>query len=211
MRRALLGLAAAAFTVLAFAGPAGAASAQVTQFRFSGSFANAFWFTSSATSATGTTISVFKRNTGSGLFIEQFTSRYDANRNITGYTDTTADVTSGFSFTLRQPLASASLSATGLPGQTCTYDANFQQIGCTATTIDVTAAWTGQGPINRGVSNEHFKIDGFSETDHSSGTDRNAVATGTFNGDTLTASELQDALIGTANVGTATVCIGGSC
>jgi hypothetical protein len=211
MRRALLGLAATTITLLALAGTASAASDQVTHFKFTGTFANAFWFTSSATSATGTSISVSKSSQGSRLFVERFTSNYDTNGNITGSTDTSVVVTSGFSFALQQPLASASLSGSGLPATTCTYDANFNQIGCSATTIDVTAAWTGQGPILRGVSNLHFKTDGFSETDHSNGTDRNAVATGTFNGDTLTASELQYADLGTTNSGSIYVCIGTSC
>ena len=54
MRRVLIGLAVTTFTLLALAGPASAASGQVTQFRFHGTFADAFWFTSSATSFTAT-------------------------------------------------------------------------------------------------------------------------------------------------------------
>ena len=98
-----------------------------------------------------------------------------------------------------------------LPGQTCTFDANFNLIGCTATTIDVTVAWTGQGPISRNVFNDHFKSDGFSETVHFNGTDRNATATGTFNGSTLTAGNLLEADLTTDSSGTVRVCIGTSC
>lgn len=211
MRRALLALAAAAFTLLALAGPASAAPGQVTQFRFSGTFADADWFTSSATSFTETYVTVSESRQGSELFVDQVTYTFDTNGNFTGATVTVADVTSGFSFTVRQPLASASLSGSGLPATTCTYDANFNLIGCTATSIDVTAAWTGQGPITRGVSTDHFKSDGFSETDHSNGTHRAATATGTFNGNTLSASQLQFANLGTTRSGTTTICIGTSC
>jgi hypothetical protein len=84
---------------------------------------------------------------GSELFADQSTFTHDSSGNFTGATETFADVTSGFSVTLQQPLASASLSGSGLPGETCTFDANFNLIGCTAATIDVTVAWTGQGPI----------------------------------------------------------------
>jgi spermidine/putrescine-binding protein len=42
MRRALIGLAVAAFTLLAVAAPASAASSQVTHFSFSGTFADAY-------------------------------------------------------------------------------------------------------------------------------------------------------------------------
>src|SRR6266851_5377001 len=154
MRRALLALAVTMFTVLALAGPASAASGQVTRFSFHGTFADALWFTSSATS---------------------FTDNLDANGNFTGATDTSADVTSGFSFAIQKSLASASTSGSGLPATTCTFDANFNLIGCSATTIDVNATWTGQGPISRAVFNEHFKSDGFSVTDHFNGTDRAAT------------------------------------
>jgi len=210
MRRALIGLAVTAFTVLALAGPASAAPAQVTHLRFSGAFADAVWTTSSATSFTNTFINVSKSNQGSQLVVSQFIENLDANGNPTGLTITSAVVTSGFSFTISQSLASASTSGSGLPATTCTFDANFNLIGCDPTTIDVAAAWTGQGPITRGVFNDHFKSDGFSVTDHFNGTQRDATATGTIGGLTLTASEGEGEL-GTANSGTTTVCIGTSC
>ena len=212
MRRALIGLAVTTFTVLAFAGPASAAPGQVTQFRFHGTFADAFWFTSSATSFTDTMVSVSQSKQGSELFVDQFTGNLDANGNFTGGTDTSADVTSGFSFAIQKSqLTSASTSGSGLPATTCTFDANFNVIGCSATTIDVNSSWTGQGPIGRAVSNSHFKSDGFSVTDHFNGTDRAATATGTVGGLTLSASELQFADLGSANSGTITICIGTSC
>jgi hypothetical protein len=211
MRRALLGLAVTALAVLAFAGPAGAATGQVTHFRFSGTSAEALWFAGTATSSTATSVDVSKSKQGSELFADQFTVTFDSSGNVTGATDTSADVTSGFSFALQQPLASASVSGLGLAGQTCTFDANFNLIGCTAATIDVTAAWTGQGPISRGVFNDHLKSDGFSETDHFHGTARDATATGTFTGSTLTAGDLQFADLATNSFGAVTVCIGTSC
>ena len=212
MRRALISLAAAAFTVLALAGPAGAASGQVTHFNFSGKFAEADWSSSSATRTTETLFQVVSNRGGSpSLFVERFSSTSDANGNLTGFIDTTADTNNGVSFALPQSLASASLSAFGVPAQTCTFDANFNQIGCEATTINVTAAWTGQGPISRGVSTSHVKTDGFSVTTHDNGTFRDASATGTFNGTTFSASQLNFADFGTDKSGSVTVCVGGSC
>src|SRR5260370_34618550 len=84
MRRALIGLAVTAFTVLAFAGPASAAPGQVTRFSFHGIVADAFWSTSSATSFTDTTLSVSQSMQGSELFVDQFTGNTDANGNFTG-------------------------------------------------------------------------------------------------------------------------------
>jgi hypothetical protein len=212
MRRALIGLAVTMFTVLAFAGPASAASGQVMRFSFHGTFADAFWFTSSAASFTATTVSVSQSMRGSELFVDQFTGNLDASGNFTGGTDTSADVTSGFSSAIEKPtLTSASVSGSGLPATTCTIDRMGNVISCSATTIDATVAWSGQGPLTRAVFNDHFKTAGFSENDHFNGTDRAATAAGTVAGSTLSASELQYADIGTANSGTITRCIGTSC
>jgi hypothetical protein len=84
-------------------------------------------------------------------------------------------------------------------------------VECADTTIDVSVTWTGQGPIGRSVVNEHFKSDGVLLTEHSSGTSRNATATGMLAGLTLSASDLQFADLGTTKSGTTTVCIGNNC
>jgi hypothetical protein len=200
------------FTVLALAGQASAAPGQVTVFRFHGVFANALWFTSSATSFTATSVNVSTSMQGSELFVDQFTGNLNANGNFTGGTDTSADVTSGFLFAIQKSqLATAGTSGSGLPATTCTIDATGNPVSCTATTIDANAAWTGQGPISRSVSNHHFKTNGFSENDHFNGTDRAATATGTVGGLTLSTSALQFADLGTANSGTITVCKGTGC
>jgi hypothetical protein len=211
MRRAFTGLAVAAFTVLAVAGPASAAPAQVTHVKLSGTVADVLWFTSSATSSTFTSVDVSKSAQGSRLVVDEVTDNYDASGNFTGGAQTLADVASGFSFTLRQPLASASLSGSSLPATTCTFDANFNTIGCSATTIGASVTWTGQGTITRGWFNEHFKNDGFSEIDHFYGTNRHASATGIVGGLTLSASELQFADLGNFKSGTVTVCVGNGC
>src|SRR5262249_1363558 len=164
MRRALIGLAGTAFTGLALAGPAGAASGQGPRFSVHGTFADAFWFTSSATSFTATSVNVSQSMQGSELFVDQFTGNPDKGGNFTGGTDTFADVTSGFSFAIdKVKLTSASTSGSGLPATTCTVDAMGNPISCKATTIDVTVIWTGQGSIIRSVFNDHFKTVGFSE------------------------------------------------
>jgi len=211
MRRTLIGL-AVALAVVAVAGPASAAPGQVTHFRFHGSFAEAEWFMSTDTSFTDTFINVSRAKQGSELFVDQFTANFDASGTFTGATDTFADVTSGFMFSIDSAkLSGASVNGSGLPATTCTYDADFNLIGCTDTTIDASATWTGQGPIARGTFNDHFKVDGFSVSDHFNGTDRDATATRSIGGLTLTASDLEFADLGTTNAGTTTLCIGNSC
>jgi hypothetical protein len=213
MRRALFALALGAVTglALALAGPASAASGQVTHVRFHGGFAEAFWETSTATRLTETIVTASASKQGSQLFVDQFTVHFDAHGNFAGATDTFSEVTRGFSFTLRHRLAGASLSGSGLPATTCTFDPNFDPTRCTATTIGVTVTWTGQGPITRSVSNDRFKSDGFRATEHFNGTFRAATATGRVAGRTLRASDSEDADLGTAKSGSTTVCIGNSC
>ena len=115
MRRALFALALAAVTglALALAGPASAASGQVTHVRFHGAFANAFWETSTATRVTDTEVNVSTSKQGSQLFVLQGIRHLDANGNFAGLTSTLSQLTSGFSFTLPQSLAGASLSGSG--------------------------------------------------------------------------------------------------
>jgi hypothetical protein len=211
MRRVFFGLAVAALTVLSLAGPASAASGQVTHFRFHGGFAEATWTSSTATSSGTISTDTSITAANGGLFVEQFTSNLDASGNFTGGTDTLANVTSGFSFTIPQSLAGASVSGSGLSARVCTFDADFNQTGCSDTAIDVNATWTGQGLIARGVSNGHFKNGGFSVSQHTSGTSRAATAIGTVIGITYSVADLAFADLGFTKEGSTTVCIGGSC
>ena len=218
MRRSLIGLAVMGFTVLAIAVPASAASGQVTQFRFHGTFAEAFWSISTKTSFTGTSVSVVKTRQGSQLFADVFQGKVK-NGQFLGGTDTSLRgpggknfLTSGFAFAISVPkLADASVSGSGLPARTCTIDANGNQTGCKRTTLSLNVTWTGHGPITRTVSNFHMKTAGFSMSSHSSGTDRAATATGTVAGRTLTAKQQQFADLGTAKSADIKRCIGNAC
>src|SRR5215469_5851410 len=133
---------------------------QVLSIRFHGTFADAFWFSpTSSTSFTATTLNV----TPSELVVDQFTSNTDASGNFIGGTDTFADVTSGFSFSIDKAQLTTGSTSGSIPGTTCAIDVSGNETNCTAITINLTVAWTGQGPIARQVSNQHFKAAGFSE------------------------------------------------
>lgn len=212
MRRALIGLAITTLSVLAFAAPASAAAAHVKQLRFNGTFAEATWSTSSATTPTYAMVTVSESPKGSELFVDQIISNLDANGNFTGGTETIADVISGFSFAIdRSQLTNARLIGSSVPATTCTYDADVNLIGCTDTTIDVNAAWTGQGTVLRGVVNQHTSDGVVRENIRFNGTSRFAPATGTVGGVTFTASDLIYAEMGTTNAGTVLICIGSNC
>jgi hypothetical protein len=204
MRRVLIGLAVAAVTVLSVAGPASAARGQVMHFRFQEASAEAAWVSGD----TGTFISAgAPKGEGSGVVVDQTTTDPQ-----TG--DFTETIAKGPAvFTIDQvKLTSAAVSASGLQGTTCTYDAEFNQIGeCSSVTVDVTAAWTGQGPILRGVTNEHFKIGPLSVTTHRQGTSRDATVTATIAGLPAPLGDLMSADLGVSKVNDITLCIGGNC
>lgn len=215
MKRTLFGLAVAALTVLALAGPAGAAAGKAQVFRFQGAFAEAMWTSSTDTSSTTTNVTVSTSRQGSELFVAQFTSNFEGG-NFTGFTRTEVGVpgepqpgvTSGFSFAIDQvKLTSATLSGAGLPATTCTYDADGNQIGCSPATVGVDATWEGQGPITRGVENSVMNGGGIVFVFHTNGTSRDATATATFTGLPAPLGELQFADLGTTNSGQVKVCI----
>jgi hypothetical protein len=214
MKRVFVALIAALFTVaLGSVGSASASTAQTFHFRFNGTFAEAEWFASTATTATDTYINPSRTTNGQQqLFIDQFTANYDSNGNFVGATDTSAFVTSGFSFTINsKTFDTAAVNGTGIPAQTCTFDANFNLTGCSDTTIDASASWTGQGSVTRSVFGDHFHTFGFTETDHFSGTNRIATATGTIGGLTLTIADNAFADMGTTHSGSVDICLGGTC
>jgi excisionase family DNA binding protein len=101
--------------------PASAASGQITQFRFSGTFAEALWYSSTATSVTDTVVTVSTSNQGSELSVVEVTEELDANGNFAGASRTSSDVTSGFSLTVGQSLASASLGGSALRAMFCLW------------------------------------------------------------------------------------------
>jgi hypothetical protein len=218
MRRSLIGLAVMGLALLSIAAPASAASGQVTQFRFRGTFAEASWFSRTATSFTATSVNAVKTKQGHELFADVFQGRLK-NGQFLGGTDTSLRgpggknfVTSGFAFVISVPkLASASVRGSGLPARTCTIDANGRRTGCKRTTISLNVSWTGHGPITRSVFNFHMKTAGFSMSSHSSGTDRAATATGTVAGRTLTAKQLDFADLGIAKSADIKRCIGNAC
>ena len=211
MRRLVLAVLACLFT-LVFTGIA-AASNPTFQFHISGATAAALWTTTTSNSFTDTSVLVTQSGSGpKELMIDQFTANLDSMGNFTGGTDTFADVTGGFSFTIdKKTLASASVEGTGVPAQTCTLDINGDVTGCADTSIGVSASWTGQGPIFRAGLSDHFHSPGFTETFYFGGTNRDASATGTVGGLTLGAGDLVFADLGVASTGSVTVCLGGGC
>ncbi|HVB44652.1 MAG TPA: hypothetical protein VNF47_18395 [Streptosporangiaceae bacterium] len=210
MKKALTGLTLALLTMLATAGTASAATQQVSQYHFNGTFAETLLFASTASSETSTYVRFNETSRGDDLVAEQFTQNYDAQHNFTGATDKLAEVTSGFAVSIDTPgLATASVTAFDLPATTCIYDANFNQVSCGSGTMNLDVTWTGEGPITHSTSASHVKAGGFSVTDHLNGTSRDGTATGNLDGQPVGAS--QYAILGKAVSGSTTICIGSNC
>ena len=116
-----------------------------------GPFATADWFSQTARTATDTSVTAV-RHPGGGqeLTVFQRVDTLDANGFVISETVTTADVFSGFTFTIDAAhLTGAAVHGTGLPAQTC------GDTSCYPTTISVSATWTGQGAITRGAVNSN--------------------------------------------------------
>jgi hypothetical protein len=202
MKRSFLGLMIAILAFVPFTSAHGAATGHVTHFRFHATFAEALW----ATNTSQTLAAVSQGQGGQELQVDQFAFTFDSQGNTTGATDTFADVTSGFSFTIDPKLTNASVSGSGIPAQRCSYDANAFLIGCTNTSIAVSVSWTGEGPLARETSNDHLQIGKVKTTRHFNGTDRIATASGTVAGLAVATNNEVFGDIGRAN--SATVCIG---
>ncbi len=204
VRRIFFGLAVMALAVLSFAGPASAARGQVMHFRSQGAFAEVFW----ATSEGGTYINAgTQKREAPGVVVLQSTTDPETGN----FTSTEAKGPATFTID-RAGLTTASVSATGLHGTTCTFDVNGNQIGeCTTTTVGVSVTWTGQGPISRLVSNEHFKAGALSGTTHFQGTSRDATVGAAVTGLPAPLGDFQFADMAITKSSETTVCIGNHC
>jgi hypothetical protein len=210
---ALAALAAAAFTALALAVPAGAATS-TDVFRYKSLTANATWSTTMATptggiSVTDTYIEAYKSNQGSYLYAAQVTVNYDAGGNYLSETFTRGTTWSTLSFSIGQSLASASLSVTDLAGTKDYYDSQGLPFASEDVTIGaVNAAWTAQGKASREMTNNQYHTEGYTYTNHSLGTSRPATATGTFGGSAFSADQLVFCGLGDYSSGTITINVG---
>ena len=104
IKDALAGVVAAVLVTAASAGSASAVEHTIHQYSFHGTFAEAVWSTSSATSSTGTDVTASRTQQGRGLFVYQFTSTSDQDGNFSGAVYTIAAVTGGFSLSINPSL-----------------------------------------------------------------------------------------------------------
>jgi hypothetical protein len=194
--------------LLLVAATADAAGSIVTKYRFSGTFAEAEWFHSSSNSFTDTYVNLSTGGNSAELFVDRFYATFDSQDNFTGGTEVFADVTRRFTYSIdAHKLMSASVSGSSIRATRCVYDANFDAT-CTDIRIPLDISWTGQGPLGRGSFAEHFKYGDFSYSDHFHGTFRDATASGTLNGATLSASSLEYADLGQSKYGEVDICHG---
>jgi hypothetical protein len=213
MKRIAVGMLVVLGLVAVASGTSSAASpGQVSHFRSHGSAAEAAWARVVGTDFVGVYVQASTSKQGGELNVEQFHDRYNAQGQFLGSTVAHAAVSSGYLFTIdKARLDVATVNATGVPATLCRFDANWNPVGtCSHTALDVWAAWTGQGLITRAVKNDHYRYHGFSLTEHSNGSERNATATAIVNGIDLT-SDFLFAGLTTNNYGSTTICLHSAC
>lgn len=208
MRRTTLCLLLVALAALAGAGgTATAAPGQAFHFRISGSFAEGMWETTTTDSVTDTLVLAQQDQHGpTTLFLDMATVNFDGDGNVTGSTELFGTALSGVSFAIDNGLAAASTNA-AVPATFCTFDADGFAISCVdAGSVDVAAGWTGEGEITRNIVNRNEFSDGFHFVEHFNGTDKEATATSTVDGTSLSLGDLVSADLGTSKTGELIVC-----
>ncbi len=198
MRR-VIAVAAIAITALALAAaPAAAVRGQTTHVRFHGAYAEALWGVATSDSQVQSEVTASL----SSLLVVQSTAYFDPDGTFTGATMVSAEVNDGFTFSIDTvKLATASVSADGLPGQACTFDANGDLVGCSDVSIGLSVTWTGRGLIGTETTNERFRSCQVSYGYHSHGKSRDAVAAGTVEGVAFTSGDVMFSNLGTTHSG----------
>lgn len=215
MRRAFIVTAVAALVTIGLSAPAAAVPGQVFRDRLSGGEAVAFWNVKSEAGSTDTFIDV--GGLAKGGFRLQFartTVAWDSNGAFLGGVSTSIDTVSGFSFSIDTvKLTGATLSATDLVASTCDLGTDGMPIEdtCTHAPMDLSVTWSGEGAVERGVSNMHYKVGTYSFTFHQSGTDRFAAASATFGDWVMSPGDFKGGQLLNLKTGYTEVCIGLTC
>ena len=198
MKKYSVTLLLATMLVALSAGSASATPGQSFHTKLKGSFAEALWETTTANSFTDTYV-VAEVDSPGGPFVslDVFTGFSDGSSVETFGTAADASVTVNVSKKLDDASATASVPVT-----ICTFDA-IGNGGCVDDgSVAVDAHWTGVGSAQHGVFKTHITGKGFKLNDHFNGYQRDATATASVGADSLNASMLLFADLGTSKQGT---------
>jgi hypothetical protein len=203
---------AVAGTMLMGVAPASAADAppQVIHESSSGSLAGGIWFTDVGDDLVVTVLRATQSRPDREFSLFQITFTGEEQE---VFTVTSADVTSGFSFSIDPAkLASARVIGSNMPGTTCTHDIDFNVIACDDTTIDVDASWSAVGALRRLHSGaDVYQDENIKVVRRFEGLTRNATATAVVNGLALGSSEEPNTDLGILRGGYTTICFGNDC
>ncbi len=142
-------------------------------YRENGVSAYAYWDKTTADGYEYTNLGVMKTDRGTDIYV--YTCKYDMEWNgscMDGYAFTTKDV-----FTVDRKLNSATLSTVNVD----MYDWNTYEV----ITVPVQASWTGDGDLSRSIYRSISKSNDFTFKYSGSVLYRNAIATGTLDGNDL--------------------------
>jgi hypothetical protein len=178
-----------------------------------GVFANAEWQTQDETRSSDVLVNVIRQRHGPSIL--DLTAAYDQldpDGTVVDETFIVTDTTKGFQLS-SDPTSLSSAALVGrVPVTICTHLFTI----CRAGTVSLAVTWTGSGAITRGATAWRPDVEPASGSlylfnEHTSGSSRAAVATGTLNGHTLTLPSLASATIGTEHDGSIFVCLNDGC
>jgi hypothetical protein len=180
-----------------------------------GTFATAEWVSQTPRTATDTSVTAVQHPGPGGkeLSVTQLVVTYDATGNPIGFTQTTVDASSGFTFTIDGAhFTSAAVYGVGLLARACNEDTG----ACRNTTIDVSATWSGQGAITRGtVINKDIETRSnflYIQLERLTGATRAASATGSVGAFSYSAGEaIAPPTLGVMKTGYIFLCLDGGC
>lgn len=178
-----------------------------------GVFASAEWQRQTPTSSSDILVNVLRQHHGPSILdLAAVYDTLDATGVVIDETFIVTDTTTGFRLST-DPTGLGSAALIGrVPVTICTH----LFATCRPGTASLAVTWTGTGSVTRGATSWRPDVEPAAGSlylfnERTSGSSRQAVATGTLNGHRLSATSLASATIGTVRDGSIFVCLNDGC
>jgi hypothetical protein len=204
---------AALLTQPAAASATGRPTMAVQHELINGVFAGAEWQAQNRSRSSDVLVNVVRQRHGPPLLDLAATyDELDADGSVVDEKFIVTDTTQGFKFSTDPTGLSSAVLAGHVPVTICTH----LSATCRPGTVSLAVTWTGAGAITRGDTAWRPDVEPapgslYLFDEHTSGSSRAAVATGTLDGHSLTAPSLASAAIGTERDGSIFVCLNDGC
>jgi hypothetical protein len=212
MRRILIGVAVAAVTAAGLASPAAAAPGKVTTENSTVALAEGYWNQQLPGEAIVTYVETSSSAYGRFLRMIRWDYTLDAAGNPVADSTTFVETATGFTQSIdAKKLTVASVHGVGLAATTTYHDGDGNEVGSTVSTLDLDVSWVGDAGLTHGRAYNVNDVvpDAFRMIVHNNDVFRDAAATATIDGHTLSADSFFGADIASIHVVTVTVCAKG--